>query len=157
MTRVVHIALGVVVALIAAVTLAQALTGLAFLGASGEPGPALFPAILSGALIVLGLSLALGYLIWPKARLANREKLNLSRPEMGRAGGVWLSLAAGVALMPALGFLLSSILMLALLVLGMERLRGYRPVVALLALPIGIYVVFAVLLDVRLPTGIFGA
>lgn len=156
-TRVVHIVTGGLAALIGVVTLIQAVTGLAFLGANGEPGPAFFPAILSGGLIVLGLTLALGYLLRPESKLANREQLNYSAPTLLRAGSVWLTLALAVALMTTLGFLLSSILMVAVLVLVIERLRGFRTVSALLALPVGIYVLFAVLLDVRLPTGIFGA
>jgi hypothetical protein len=157
MTRVVHVVLGLVVAVIGAVVLFQSVTGLSFTGANDEPGPGFFPSLLAGLLIVLGVSLSLGWLIAPRARVANLEELSFSRPALLRAGGVWLSLTIGVALLTTIGFLASSILIVALLVLGMEQLRGIRTVAAMLALPIGIYVVFSVLLEVRLPAGVFGS
>lgn len=156
MTRAVHVTTGVVVALIGLVALIQALTGLALFGANGEPGPGFFPALLAGALTVLGILLALGHLLTPHDRLLRLEQLTFSRTALLRAGGVWLVLAVAVGLMSVLGFLLTSVLLVAALVLGMERLRGIRTVVAMLALPLGIYVVFSVLLAVRLPVGIFG-
>jgi membrane protease YdiL (CAAX protease family) len=157
MTRVVHVTLGLVVAVIGAVVLFQSVTGLSFQGANDEPGPGFFPALLAGLLIFLGLALSLGWLLAPRTRLENLEELTFARPALLRAGGVWLSLAIGVALLTTLGFLLSSILIVALLVLGMEQLRGLRTIAAMLALPIGIYVVFSVLLEVRLPAGVFGS
>jgi hypothetical protein len=157
MTRTIHVVMGVVVALIGAIFLWQAVAGLSFRGANGEPGPGFFPSILAGSLIALGVALALGWLLAPRERLLQLEELTFSRTELVRAGGVWLSLAVAVGLMSTLGFLVSSILLVAALVLGMEQLRGARTVLAMLALPIGVYVVFVVLLDVQLPEGIFGS
>lgn len=156
MTRAVHVVLGLVVAIIGTVVLIQSVTGLSFQGANGEPGPGFFPALLSGLLIALGVALSVGWLIAPRTRVQNLEELSFARPALLRAGGVWLSLTVGVALMTTIGFLASSILIVALLVLGMEQLRGVRTVAAMLALPIGIYVVFSVLLEVRVPAGVFG-
>lgn len=155
MTRVVHCITGGIVTLIGVVTLVQAVTGLAFFGANGEPGPAFFPSLLSGTLICLGLALALGYVVRPNTWLA-REHLTYSGAPLRRAGGVWLALAVAVGLMTTLGFLLTSTLLVAVLVLGLERLRGFRTTATLLALPVGIYVLFSVLLNVRLPIGVFG-
>lgn len=157
MTRTVHVATGAVVALIGAVALIQAITGLSFVGANKEPGPGFFPAILASILIAQGLALALGWLLAPREKVVHREQLEFSPPALRRAGGVWLSLAVTVGLMSTLGFLASSMLLMAALVFGMEQLRGVRIFFAMLALPIGIYVVFSVLLEVRLPAGIFGA
>jgi hypothetical protein len=156
MTRVVHVVAGGLVALVGAAALVNAVTELSFLGANGEPGPGFFPAFLAAGLVVLGLALALKHLLASPERLAKLEQLKLSRSALLRAGSVWVALAVTVALMSTLGFLGSAIVLVAVLVLGLERLRGLRAIAAMVALPIGIYVLFSVLLEVRLPEGVFG-
>jgi putative tricarboxylic transport membrane protein len=156
MTRVVHVVAGGLIALVGAAALVNAVTGLNFLGANGEPGPGFFPAFLAAGLVVLGLALGLNYLLAAPERLAKLEQLKFSRSALLRAGSVWVALAITVALMSTLGFLGSAIVLVAVLVLGLERLRGLRAIAAMVALPIAIYVTFSVLLDVRLPEGVFG-
>src|SRR5262245_51062933 len=57
-TRVVHIALGVVIAALGGWLLYRSRTELAFRGPNGEPGPGYLPVLLTSCLIVLGLLLA---------------------------------------------------------------------------------------------------
>jgi len=156
MTRVVHAVAGGLIALVGAAALVNAVTGLNFLGANGEPGPGFFPALLAGGLVVLGLVLGLTYLLATPERLAKLEALKFSRSAVLRAGSVWAALAVSIALMSTLGFLPAAIFLVAVLVLGLERLKGLRAIAVLVVLPLGVYVLFSVLLDVRLPEGVFG-
>jgi putative tricarboxylic transport membrane protein len=148
--RLVHVATGGMVALVGLLALLQALS-LAFLGTNGEPGPGLFPALLSGLLIVLGLALSASYLIGNRRHEENMEQLDLDRPRMGRATVVWACFVIMVVLLPLVGFLPATLLLVGVLVLAMEKQRSVKAIAAVLVLPVATYLVFAVALEVPLP------
>lgn len=155
--RVVHIATGAAVSLLGLAGFFKAWADLDFLGTNGEPGPGLFPMLLSAILFVLGLLLIFTYIAGTRRSKDQWEELHLAQPALMRAGAIWLAFAVTVGMLPLLGFLLSSVLLIAFLVFVMERLHSVRNGLAMLALPFGIYVLFSVLLEVRLPAGIFAS
>ncbi|WP_460400954.1 tripartite tricarboxylate transporter TctB family protein [Actinophytocola sediminis] len=145
-----HVATGGVVALVGLLALLQALS-LAFVGTNGEPGPGLFPALLSGLLILLGLALSASYLIGNRRHVEHMERLDLDRTRMGRATVVWACFVIMVVLLPLVGFLPATLLLVGVLVLAMEKQRNVKAIAAVLVLPVAIYLVFAVALEVPLP------
>lgn len=154
--RLVHVATGGVVALIGLLALWQALS-LDFVGANGEPGPGLFPALLSGLLIVLGLALVASYLIGARRHEEHMEQLDLKPAGMGRAAVIWACFLVMVVLLPLVGFLPATLLLVGVLVLVVERQRSIKAIAAVLVLPVATYLVFAVALEVPLPVWGFGS
>jgi hypothetical protein len=125
----------------------------------GAPGPGMAPLLLSIALLGLAVVLvgsrlrgtpeAFGGIEWP------------SRPEIVRVTGVAAALAVSIAVLTTLGYVVSSVLLMCFLVIAIERVpfRDGRVSVAnlgkavllIVVLPALFYVVFGVLLRVRLP------
>ena len=116
------------------------------------PGPAFFPLIYGGLMLLLGLAL-LGRGLLGRAMAA--------RPDTGDAEGrraalaTWLALAASIPAMMVLGFLGG----FSLFSLFMVRLIFKKPlltsVIAAVAITGGLYLLFQVLLDIDLPAGLF--
>lgn len=154
--RLVHVVTGGVVALVGLLALLQALS-FDFFGANGEPGPGMFPALLSGLLIVLGLALAASYLIGARRHEEHMEKLDLDPARMGRATAIWACFVVMVVLLPFVGFLPATLLLVGVLVLAMERQRSLKALAAVLVLPVATYLLFAVALEVPLPVWGFGS
>jgi hypothetical protein len=67
---------------------------------------------------------------------------------------VWLGFLIGCALMPLIGFVPAAVLLVAYLVFGLERVRGIKAVVVVIAVPIVAYALFVFVLGVELPTSI---
>ena len=117
----------------------------------GIPGPGMFPLVLSVALVVLG-----GLVVITRIRAAPEgfppfEKL--SRVEFRRVLTVMAGLLVSSVLLPLVGYFLSSLALVVFLIFGVERLRGWRAVVTVAALPTIFFLVFVALLRVRLPGG----
>jgi hypothetical protein len=125
----------------------------------GAPGPGMAPLLLSIALLALGLILVGSRLrsapdsfdpvAWP------------SRPELLRVVAVVLALAVSIAVLKTLGYVVSTVLLMSFLVIAIERVpfrEGRlspvnlgKSLVLIVGLPALFYVVFGVLLRVRLP------
>lgn len=141
----------------------------------GIPGPGLFPFLLS--VTILGFSAVLTLLTLRRpartratvtagaadvAPVAMADDTGIDDvdegegpPSLFRSLGLWaLVLAVSVSL-PVLGFLPAMLLLTGVLLVGMERRRDIASLVTVVAVPVAIYLLFAALLDVRLPTGIF--
>jgi putative tricarboxylic transport membrane protein len=73
-----------------------------------------------------------------------------------RPAFLWLAVLACSLLMTVVGFVPAMVLLAGLLLIGMERRRDRLSYVGVVAVPVALYVLFAVLLDVRLPAGLFG-
>ena len=117
----------------------------------GIPGAGMFPLALSITLVVLG-ALLIGTRIW--RRQAEYPDYDApTRTELGRVVAAMVALGVSIALLPVIGYFLSSVALVAFLLLGIERLRSWRVLVTTVALPAIFYVVFVVLLRVRLPAG----
>lgn len=148
--RLVHVVIGGVVVLIGVLALLGALS-LDFTGVNGEPGPGLFPALLSGVLILLGLALSASYLVGNRRHEEHIEQLDLDRVKMGRPAVVWVCFLGMVVLLPLIGFLPATLLLVGVLVLAMEKQRSVKAIAAVLVLPVATYLVFEVVLEVPLP------
>ena len=120
-------------------------------GTMAQPGPGLFP-LAVGALLLLA-SLATGLEAWPRHR---GEEMDL--PGRWDALRVLAVLAAGLGyalLLPHLGHPMAGTLV-TLAVLQIMRLQGWALKLGFsLAIGLGSYYLFSVLLGVPLPTGIW--
>lgn len=153
LTRWVNVGLGVVVAALGAWLLLKVRADLDLRGASGEPGPGYFPAVITGCLVLLGIALLVAWLVGPRAREGTAPQLSLQPRHLLRAGLVWLVLVVCTALIEPLGFLIAGEVMVLAIIVLVERTRSVPVIVALLLLPPAMYGLFVVLLDVDLPGG----
>lgn len=137
--------------------------------AQSVPGPGLFPLLIAVVTVVLAIALAVKTWRLPQGS-AQSEAPNDTEgvesgtefsddeaaPSMVRPLVVWLAVLGCVLILPSVGFLLSSVLLMAVLVVGIERKFDPISLITVVALPFACYEIFAVLLDVRLPTGLLG-
>ncbi len=126
--------------------------------ARGVPGPGLFPFLVATATLVFSAALAGSTLVARRAQAPEEEVEREVEAGTGwrRPAFLWVTLMACSLLMPVIGFVAAMVLLVALLLLGMERRRDRVSVASVVAVPAAFYVLFAVLLDVRLPVGVFG-
>ena len=122
---------------------------------TGVPGPSVFPLIL-GAIMAAG---ALWLLIFPgKQEKSKRSPSGSSRwrrlLKAWRFFLLWGLLIAYVFLLPVLGFVISSAVLLATLFFLLGEQRWYLGIPISLILTIGIYIAFAKGLQIRLPLGV---
>ncbi|MGH2735411.1 MAG: tripartite tricarboxylate transporter TctB family protein [Actinomycetota bacterium] len=121
----------------------------------GVPGPGFFPALLaiamsvSGALLVVTRSRAGG-------EAAEEFKLP-SRWQAKRSLGLWIAVLASSLLVGVVGFLAAMFLLVAVILLVIEGRRGIVTIVTIVATPLLAYLLFASLLQVPLPAGVFGS
>jgi putative tricarboxylic transport membrane protein len=122
---------------------------------TGVPGPSFFPLIL-GAIMAAG---ALWLLIFPgKQEKSKRSPSGSSRwsrlLKAWRFFLMWGLLIAYVFLLPVLGFVISSAVLLAVFFFLLGEKRWYLGIPISLVFTIGIYIAFAKGLQIRLPLGI---
>jgi hypothetical protein len=149
----VDILIGAVSVILAGFVLTQALA-LDFFQRSEIPGPGFLPVLLAIAIGIVGLAIIatrlagndrqFGAFTWP------------SPSEFGRSLTVWAAFTVSIALMEALGFFVSSALLIAALLLGIERLRSTGAIATVILIPLGCYLLFHVALKVALPVGPWG-
>lgn len=148
--RRVDIAIGLFIILFGAFGVSQSVQ-LDMVDRNGRPGPGLYPLMLSVILVGLGVLLVIHRLRGEPAAFGR-----FSAPtgfELGRVAQVVLALGVSIVLLPIAGYFLSTVALVAALLFGVERLTHWRAVVTTLALPAIFFVVFVVLLRVRLPGG----
>jgi hypothetical protein len=117
----------------------------------GIPGPGMFPLLLSISLVVLG-----GLVVLTRVRAKPDDYPPFEKPsgnESRRVVTVMVASIVSAALLPLLGYFLSSLALVAFLVFVVERLRSWRAVATVVALPTVFFLVFVILLRVRLPGG----
>lgn len=151
--RKVDIGIGVFFTLFGMGAMAQALR-LAFFQRNGIPGPGFFPTILAILLVILGCSL-----IFSRVRGTPEQFGSLTVPdgtELRRVLGVWGAIGISVLMLEVIGFVGAMFLLIAVMLLAIERLYTWKAGLTILVVPLMFYILFAVLLDVRLPTGIWG-
>lgn len=117
----------------------------------GVPGPSVFPLIL-GAIMGGG---AVWLLIFPHEE-AKPKTIKESRwlLERWRFFLMWGLLIAYVFLLPGLGFVISSTMLLAAFFFLLGERRWYLGILIALVFTIGIYIAFARGLQIRLPLGV---
>lgn len=145
--------LGAVAAAFGVVSLFGA-SSLAMFGKKGIPGPGMFPTATAVAVTTLGLALVVISAI-RRIRTGPGESLARTKPELLRAGSVWAGLMICIALMEVIGFAAASALLIAYLVLLVERVRAVKAVIAIIAVPVAAYLLFGFVLGVDLPTSAF--
>jgi hypothetical protein len=115
----------------------------------GVPGPGMAPLLLSIGLLILaalllgsrlrGTADKFGEVSWP------------NRSELRRVVGVAVAVAVSIALLKPLGYIVSTVLLVGFLVIAIERVPLLKAIVMIVVLPALFYLVFGVLLRVRLP------
>src|SRR5262245_7331506 len=114
------------------------------------PGPGFFPTWYGIAMVVLSLAL-----IVTSVRNGEAGK-PVDWPAVGRALGTWAAFAGSVALMGTLGFMLSFALLTFLVVMFVFKRSLVTAGLTAAGAAIAFHVVFPVILDVQLPTGLLG-
>jgi putative tricarboxylic transport membrane protein len=120
----------------------------------GVPGPGFFPTLL--ALTIAGGGALLVATRVGKKREAFPEFERPSRSEAQRSLGVWVALVASALLINIVGFVAAMVVLVGILLLGIERRRGPITLLTIVATPLLAYLLFGVLLQVPLPSGLFG-
>jgi hypothetical protein len=146
--------LGLVAAAFGVIALVDA-TGLEMFGAKGVPGPGFFPVSLSIAVIALGaLQVAASTARGVRRGFGVRAQLTGVRGDVLRAAHVWVGFLIGILLMPLFGFVPAAMLLLAYLVIAVERVKGIAAVLVVVAVPLAAYALFVFVLGVDLPESI---
>lgn len=118
------------------------------------PGPGFMPTILSVALALSGLALIATRAVGARAKFG---KAKLPTPALAvKVLSVAGAILAGGLLLTPIGFVPAMMVMVAVLLLGIERLRNLQVLAVILVLPVAVYLLFAVLLGVPLPAGPLG-
>jgi putative tricarboxylic transport membrane protein len=115
------------------------------------PGPGFFP--LWYGIAMLGLSVLL---VVSSLRRAPARANPVDWPRIGRALGVWVALAASVALFKLVGFVVGFALLTYFIVAIMYREPPWMAAIVAAATAAGFYLVFDFALGLALPTGVFG-
>ena len=110
------------------------------------PGPGFLPAALGAALAIMGPAVALASL---RAREASRGSTSSFRKPLVVIG----VMAAYLALLNVLGFVVATALFLFTLCAGSNRAGPARRLRSRCASPLGLYLLFAVVLETPLPSG----
>jgi putative tricarboxylic transport membrane protein len=121
----------------------------------GVPGPGFFPSVLAIALIVSG-----ALLIVTRLRTSREEAGHFdapSRSQTRRSLGLWGIILVTTLLIEVVGFVVAMLLMVAAILLGLEGRRGISTIVTVVVTPLLAYLLFGWLLQVPLPTGVFGS
>jgi len=128
-----------------------------------DVGPEVFPHLIAGALVGLGVLLAGGPLLrravrWPAARPQPSEAELGPPPDVAAIVLVFAGLVGYTLAYERLGFILASALFMAfeIVVLEVERARWLWAVPVVVLLPVLLYLLFDTLLGVSLPAGLLG-
>jgi hypothetical protein len=120
----------------------------------GVPGPAFLPMILSVAIVGLGLLLIV------HRALGSAEEAGTFHPptrnQIARVAAVAAVVAFVILIFPVAGFVPSLMMLNALLLLGVERMRTVGAAVTIVLVPVSAYWLFGVALGIRLPQGPLG-
>jgi len=121
----------------------------------GHPGPSLFPRVLAVLFIFFGGIVVLQG--WRSAKVKREESPNEEGPPTNKFNPILVIIlvAAFIALAPTVGFVITSTVLLAILMLKL-RVSTLKSVIVSILLAAFIYTVFAKGLRVPLPIGYFG-
>lgn len=150
--RTVDIVAGIVLVALAGVVLTESL-GLQFYS-EGVPGPGFFPSLLAIALAFSGALLILMRVRKPAEALPEFERP--SRSQARRSIGAWVAMVIAALAINVVGFLVAMVFLVAVLLLWIERRTSLGTFASVVLTPLLAYLLFAVLLQVQLPTGLFG-
>ena len=118
------------------------------------PGPGFFPTWYGVAMVALSLLLIVNNVMRSKSEPKAAVKVDWQAT--GRALGTWLAFAVSVALMWPLGFVVSFALLTFLIVAFVFKRPWVTAAVTAVVAALTFHVIFPVVLEVQLPTGLFG-
>lgn len=150
--RTVNIVAGAIFIALSALVLVESL-GLQFY-AEGVPGPGFFPTLLAVTLAFCGALLIVVSVVRPAQAFPEFQRPTRSQAQ--RSLGGWVALMGAAIAVNVLGFLAAMFLLVAVLLLVIERRRSLGTLVTIVLTPLLAYLLFAALLQVRLPAGMFG-
>jgi putative tricarboxylic transport membrane protein len=116
------------------------------------PGPGFFPLWYGVAMVLLAAALIGTALLSRRASLA----MNIDWPRVRRALSAWAAFAICIALLPLLGFVLSFALFTFYVVRVLYDQRVKVSAAVAVGCSAGFFIVFPLVLGVRLPSGAFG-
>ncbi|RWR03043.1 hypothetical protein ED28_04390 [[Pantoea] beijingensis] len=160
------VVLGIVVAIVGAIAFVLACQMPFY--ANQIPGPGFLPRIVSGGLFLLGGILAFqGYRPGgpevraigsvPPVEHVTHGKPGPKEPNAPyiprRTIAVFAGYIVAVPLLPVVGFVVTGMLLMAWLLIVVEKRRGITSFIALLIIPVAIYFLFVRLLGIALPVG----
>ena len=161
------VAFGTVVVVVAAAVLVMAWQMPFYL--NNVPGPGFLPRIVASILLLLGVILVIQSLrpVIPEVRAVGAvtpiEAKTHGKPEPvektqdffpKRTVAVFLGYVVSVPLFAVIGFVLTGMLLMAYLLLYVEKRRHYAAYIAIVAVPIAIYLLFVQVLSIELPNGL---
>ena len=120
----------------------------------GVPGPGFFPILLAITIAVCGAILIVSRVVMPADSWGEFERPTRSQAQ--RSLGAWVALMVAVLLVSVVGFVVAMFFLVAVLLLVIERRRGWGTVATIVLTPLLVYLLFGYLLQVRLPVGLFG-
>ena len=123
--------------------------------AGGVPGPGFFPSLLAIAFAVSGALLTVTRLRTSREEAGDFEIP--SRSQARRSLGLWMLVLVAILLIEVIGFVVAMFLLVAAILLGIERRRGVGTIATIVLTPLLAYLLFGQLLKVPLPTGLFGS
>ena len=125
------------------------------IGGTGKPGPGLVPRTIGLFLLAVGICNFVQTFFSSAKKPSQKEEIFTEMGENVRVIGIALSLVLYLFLLSALGYLLATVLLMAvtLYLLGMRKITSL--ILFSISLSIASYGLFSVALDVPLPKGLF--
>ncbi len=120
------------------------------------PGPGFFPFWASAVMLVCSSYQAIMQLRRPAAGAHSEGRTWPDARGLRRVILIMAGVVAVAALSSTLGFRLSLLLLLAYLILAVERQSLRRSIAVLIVVPVGFWLLFDVLLNIQFPIGILG-
>jgi putative tricarboxylic transport membrane protein len=118
------------------------------------PGPGFFPFWLGVALSMFSIALLIETIFKRKGGKHLNEPTRMpAKHSLYRVGLITLFTAAVSLLMTSLGFVLSTILFVSVILFSMERIPAVRSVITGLAMSACIYLIFEYWMEIGLPAG----
>ena len=127
---------------------------LPLIGNRGVPGPGMFPLIVAVAIGLSGTLIVIHRLARPELDYGDAPVLERAR--FLRVATLVAIVAGYFAAFASLGFVLASVLLMGVVILGFERQFGWAGCIAVVAIPAAMYFVFVMVFQLRLPGGILG-
>lgn len=122
------------------------------LGQAGDPGPG-FTIFLAAALLALFSVLLIGSSLWLPQ---NEVQAQPEAIRWGKIALIFLSLIAYGLALTKMGFVLSTFLLVVALLKGIERKNWHVALLCAAATALGMYALFELWLQARLPRGVWG-
>jgi len=117
------------------------------------PGPGFFPLWLGVVLALFSTALLIETFI---KKSGNEPRRLPGRQALYRVGGITLLTAGFTLLMTSIGFLLSAILFVSVILFFMERVPVVRTVITSLIMSSCVYLIFEYWMEIGLPSGLLG-